>query len=257
MLIVISPAKTLDFAPQMLHKNFSKPELLLQSKKLISQLRELSPKQIGKFMDISDKLAAGVHGFVADWKAKYDTSAAKQAVLAFRGDVYQGLDADSFSTKDFDFAQEHLRILSGLYGVLRPLDLMQAYRLEMSTKLAGDHGKDLYAFWGNRIAKSLKIALADQGDEVLVNLASNEYFKASQAKQIGCHVITPVFKDRKNGEYKVISFFAKKARGMMTSHIIRQRITDPNGILKFRTAGYKYNRGLSTEDQPVFTRDDQ
>jgi len=178
-------------------------------------------------------------------------------VLAFRGDVYQGLNADSFSTKDFDFAQQHLRILSGLYGVLRPLDFMQAYRLEMGTKLAGDHGKDLYAFWGNRIAKSLQKALAAQGDEILVNLASNEYFKAAQAKQIGCRVITPVFKDRKNGDYKVISFFAKKARGMMTGHIIRQQITDSNGILKFHTAGYKYNRGLSTEDQPVFTRDDQ
>jgi len=257
MLIVISPAKTLDFAPQTLHKKNSKPELLLQSKKLIAQLRELSPKQIGKFMGISDKLAAGVHGYLADWKAKYDTSAAKQAVLAFRGDVYQGLDADSFSAKDFDFAQKHLRILSGLYGVLRPLDLMQAYRLEMGSKLAGDHGKDLYAFWDNHIAKSLKNALAEQGDEVLVNLASNEYFKAAQAKQLGCRVITPVFKDRKNGEYKVISFFAKKARGMMAGHILRQQITDPIGILKFRAAGYKVNRGLSTKDQPVFTRDSQ
>ncbi len=254
MLIVISPAKTLDFAPQSLHKATSKPELLAQSKKLIAQLRKFSPKQIGKLMSISDKLSTGVHDYVADWKAKYDTTTAKQAVLAFRGDVYLGINADSFSTKDFDFAQQHLRILSGLYGVLRPLDLMQAHRLEMGSKLAGDYGKDLYAFWGDRLAKSLKKSLAEQGDEVLVNLASNEYFKATQAKSIGCRVITPVFKDRKNGEYKVISFFAKKARGMMTGHIIRKRIADESGLLKFREAGYKYNRGLSSEDQPVFTR---
>ncbi len=260
MLVVISPAKTLDFSPQSLHQTTSKPELLAQSKKLIAQLRKLSPKQLGKLMSISDKLADGVHEYVADWKAKYDTKTAKQSLLAFRGDVYQGIDADSFSTKDFDFAQKHLRILSGLYGVLRPLDLMQGHRLEMGTKLAGDYGKNLYDFWGDKIACSLKKAIAEQGDDVLVNLASNEYFKATQAstKQaqgIDCRVITPVFKDRKNGEYKVISFFAKKARGMMVGHLVRNRITDESGILEFCEAGYKYNRVLSSEDQPVFTRD--
>ncbi len=255
MLLVISPAKTLDFAPQSLHETTSKPELLTQSKKLVTQLRKLSPKQIGQLMSISDKLSAGVHEYVADWKAKYDATNAKQALLAFRGDVYLGIDADSFSSTNFEFAQQHLRILSGLYGILRPLDLMQAYRLEMGTKLAGDYGKDLYAFWGNKIARSLKKALAEQGDNVLVNLASNEYFKAASAKEIGCQVITPVFKDRKGGDYKVISFFAKKARGMMAGHIIRKRITDESGILKFRAAGYKFNRELSSENQPVFTRD--
>lgn len=265
MLLVISPAKTLDFSPQSLCKTTSKPELLTQSKKLIAQLRDFSPKKLSKLMGISDKLAAGVHEYVSDWKAKYDATTAKQAILAFRGDVYLGLDADSFTTKDFDFAQQHLRILSGLYGVLRPLDLMQAYRLEMGTKLAGDYGKNLYDFWGDRIARSLKKALAEQGDNVLVNLASNEYFKGTQAKAtqdkaiqakgIGCRVITPVFKDRKGGDYKVISFFAKKARGRMAGHIIRNRIADESGLLKFRATGYKYNRGLSSEDQPVFTRD--
>jgi len=255
MLMVISPAKTLDFTRQSLHPVTSKPELLTHSKRLIAQLRELSPKQLSKLMGISDKLAGGVHEYVTDWKAKYNTTTAKQAVLAFRGDVYQGLDADSFSAQDFEFAQQHLRILSGLYGLLRPLDLMQAYRLEMGTKLANEQGQDLYAFWGDRLAKSLKKALAEQGDEVLINLASNEYFKAAQAKQIGCRVITPVFKDRKGGDYKVISFFAKKARGMMAGHVIRKQVTDVSGLLKFRTAGYRYNRGLSSEDQPVFTRD--
>ena len=254
MLILISPAKTLDFSPQSLHKTTSKPELLAHSKKLIAELRQLSPKQIGKLMGISEKLSAGVHKYVADWKAKYDPAGAKQSLLAFRGDVYQGINADTFVTKDFDFAQKHLRILSGLYGVLRPLDLMQGYRLEMGTKLAGVYGKNLYDFWGDKIARTLEESLAGQGDEVLVNLASNEYFKATQAKNIDCRVITPVFKDRKGGDYKVISFFAKKARGRMVGHLVRNRITDESGILKFREAGYKYNRGLSSEDQPVFTR---
>jgi len=255
MLIVISPAKTLDFTPQSLHKVTSKPELLAHSKKLIAELRQLSPQQIGRLMSISEKLSGQVHAYVTDWKAKYDTTSAKQALLAFRGDVYQGLDADSFTTVDFNFAQKHLRILSGLYGVLRPLDLMQPHRLEMGTKLANEHGKDLYAFWDNRIARILRKALAEQGDDLLVNLASNEYFKAVQAKTFPCRVITPVFKDRKNGEYKMISFFAKKARGMMARHIIRERITNPDDILKFRTAGYQYNRGFSTLDAPVFTQD--
>jgi len=260
MLIVISPAKTLDFSPQSLHVTTSQPELLTHSKKLIAELRKLSPQQIGKLMGISEKLSIGVHEYVADWKAKCNTTSAKPSLLAFRGDVYQGIDADTFTAKDFCFAQQHLRILSGLYGVLRPLDLMQGYRLEMGTKLAGDYGKNLYDFWGDKIAKNLNQALAEQGDDVLVNLASNEYFKAtqvktSQGKGLDCRVITPVFKDRKGGDYKVISFFAKKARGMMTRHIIRKRISSESGILKFREAGYAYNRDLSSEDQPVFTRD--
>ncbi len=229
--------------------------MLTLSKKLIVELRKISPKQIGKLMGISEKLSVGVYEYVADWKAKYDTSSAKQALLAFRGDVYLGLDADSFSGKDFDYAQQHLRILSGLYGVLRPLDLMQPYRLEMSTKLANEQGKDLYAFWDDRIARLLTKTMAEQGDDLLINLASNEYFKATQSKSLGCRIITPVFKDRKHGEYKTISFFAKKARGMMVRHIIRERIADPKGILAFRAAGYKYNRSLSNVAAPVFTRD--
>lgn len=256
MLIVISPAKTLDFEQQSLHKVATKPTLLAQSKKLITQLRTLSPKQISKLMSISDNLTAEVTEYVANWKAKYDTATAKQAVLAFRGDVYLGLDADSFRTKDFNFAQDHLRILSGLYGVLRPLDLMQPYRLEMGTKLKGDYGRDLYDFWDDTINKQIQKALKEEGDDVLVNLASNEYFKAVRAKELDSRVITPVFKDRNaKGEYKVISFFAKKARGMMARHIIRERISDEDGLLTFRSAGYKYNRGQSTEDKPVFTRD--
>lgn len=255
MLILLSPAKTLDFTPQSLAPGSSKPELLLQAKKLVAQLRELSPKQLAKLMSISDKLAAEVHDYFANWKAKYDTAAAKQAILAFRGDVYQGLDADSFTKDDFLFAQDHLRILSGLYGVLRPLDLMQGYRLEMGTKLAGDHGKDLYAYWGEHISKQIQRALADQGDELLVNLASNEYFKAVLPKSLDCRVITPAFMDRHQGGYRVMSFFAKHARGKMANYLIRKQIDSPAGLLKFRGGGYKYNREMSSEEKPVFTRD--
>ncbi|MEM8944612.1 MAG: peroxide stress protein YaaA [Planctomycetota bacterium] len=255
MLILISPAKTLDFESQTILDVASKPEFLAQSKKLIAQLRVLTPAQIKKMMGISDKLTSEVHQYFADWKAKYDSKAAKQALLAFRGDVYLGLDADSFAARDFEFAQQHLRILSGLYGSLRPFDLIQPYRLEMGTKLKGDYGKDLYEFWGDRIAKSLQAGLAEQGDDVLVNLASNEYFKAARAKGIDGRVITPIFQDRNpKGEYKVMSFFAKKARGMMARYLIRERVRDEAGLLEFRDAGYKYHRGLSSENKPVFTR---
>ena len=255
MLIVISPAKRLDFSPQQLECVATKPELLNQSKKLIPVLRKMSPRQLGTLMGISDRLAADVHDYVGGWKNKHDALGAKQAVLAFRGDVYLGLAADDFTAEDFDFAQQHLRILSGLYGLLRPLDLIQPYRLEMGTKLAGDHGKTLYDFWQDRIAKRLKKALAEQGDDLLVNLASSEYFRAAQAQTIGCRVMTPVFKDRKGDQYKVLSFFAKKARGLMTRHLIRNQVTDLAGLKKFCAAGYRFNSKLSPADQLVFTRD--
>jgi len=255
MLLLISPAKTLDFSPQTFVEQSTKPPFLLHSKQLIALLREYSPKQLGKLMHISDKLAAGVHGYVDGWKAKYNSAAAKQALLAFRGDVYLGLNADTFCDEDFEFAQQHLRILSGLYGVLRPLDLIQPYRLEMGCKLSGKHGKDLYDFWGDRIAGELKKSLAEQGDDLLINLASNEYFKAALAKSLSCQIVTPQFKDYSRGQYRVVSFFAKKARGMMVGHIVRKQISDLAGIRKFRSAGYRYNRKLSTNDSPVFTRD--
>jgi len=255
MLLLISPAKTLDFSPQSLVAESTKPPFLKQSKQLIALLREYSPKQLSKLMNVSDKLAAEVHSYVDSWKAKYNCANAKQALLAFRGDVYQGINADTFSAADFEFVQRHLRILSGLYGVLRPLDLIQTYRLEMGCKLPGEHGKNLYDFWGDRIAQELEKALAGQGDDLLINLASNEYFKAARAESLPCRIVTPVFKDLKRGQYRVVSFFAKQARGMMVSHIVRKQIADLAGIRKFRSAGYRYNRELSTEDSPVFTRD--
>lgn len=253
MIVVLSPAKTLDFAPTTILEESSKPALVTQSKKLIQILRTLSQSDLGEMMRISDKLSAEVYGYVHSWKAKYDAKNAKQAILAFRGDVYLGLSAENFKPEDFDFAQGCLRILSGLYGILRPLDLIQPYRLEMGTKLKGDYGKDLYAFWGNRIAAELKKGLAQQ-DDLLLNLASNEYFKSVQATSLPCQIVTPVFQDYKNGQYKVISFFAKKARGMMARYIIRNRVTDVRGIRKFHSAGYCYQRHLSTDDGPVFTR---
>jgi len=254
MIVVLSPAKTLDFTPTTAIAEFSKPAMLTQSKKLIQNLRTFSQCDLGRLMNISDKLSAEVHGYVNSWKAKYDAKNAKQAILAFRGDVYLGLDAESFKPADFAYTQDCLRILSGLYGVLRPFDLIQPYRLEMSTRLAGEYGQDLYAFWGDRIAREFKKALAQQENGLLINLASNEYFKSMQAKSLSCRIVTPVFKDYKNGQYKVISFFAKKARGMMARHIIRNQIDSVSGILKFRAAGYRYQRQLSTDDVPVFTR---
>lgn len=255
MLIVVSPAKTLDFSSQQTVCQTTQPELLTQSKKLVRILRKLSPQQLGNLMGTSDAIAETVHAYVQSWKQKYDAKGAKPAVLAFRGDVYQGLAAEDFTEEDFEFAQAHLRILSGLYGLLRPLDLIQPYRLEMGTRLSGDHGKTLYDFWQDQIAKKIQKALAEQGDDILVNLASGEYFRAARTTSFPCRVITPVFKDRKGDQYKVLSFFAKKARGMMTQHMVRNRIDDLSGIKKFRTAGYRYSAKHSSEDQPVFLRE--
>ena len=175
--------------------------------------------------------------------------------MAFKGDVYTGLDADTLSAADLKYAQQHLRILSGLYGVLRPLDLMQPYRLEMGTKLKTDRGSDLYAFWNGRIKAALATALKKQQDNILVNLASNEYFKSVKAGDLDARIVAPVFKERKNGEYKLISFFAKKARGLMSRYIIRNRIDAPEDLKDFDLEGYQYNEALSAEDRPVFTRD--
>ncbi|KAF1003585.1 MAG: hypothetical protein E5299_02464 [Burkholderia gladioli] len=255
MLMVISPAKTLDYETPPVIDTYTQPAHLDDAQALIGILRELSPAQIASLMSLSDKLAGLNAARFASWHPEFTPANAKQALLAFKGDVYTGLAAEDFDAADFDFAQRHLRMLSGLYGVLRPLDLMQPYRLEMGTKLANPQGKDLYAFWGERISQWLNQALAEQGDDVLLNLASNEYFGAVKRKALKARVIDTEFKDLKNGQYKIISFYAKKARGLMARYVIRERLSDPAGLKDFSYAGYRFDAKQSSDARLVFLRD--
>ncbi|WP_339385999.1 peroxide stress protein YaaA [Vibrio caribbeanicus] len=257
MLIVVSPAKTLDYESPLAIEKSTQPELTEYSKQLIEVCRKLSPADIASLMKVSDKIADLNVGRFQEWSESFSKDNSRQAILAFKGDVYTGLDAQSFDEQDFDYAQNHLRMLSGLYGVLRPLDLMQPYRLEMGTKLANDKGSNLYHFWGNTITESLNDTIAQQGEGTLVNLASNEYFKAVKTKNLTASVITPIFKDCKNGQYKVISFFAKKARGMMARYIIKNRISDAAQLKNFDVAGYYFAPEESTSSEFVFKREEQ
>lgn len=257
MLMVISPAKTLDYDTPPTTKRFTQPDHLDHAQLLIDQLRDLTPQQVSELMHLSDKLAALNVARYGSWTKTFTPDNAKQALLAFKGDVYTGLNASDFSEKDFDFAQKHLRMLSGLYGVLRPLDLMQPYRLEMGTKLANARGKDLYAFWGDRISGWLNDALAAQGDDVLLNLASIEYFGAVKRNALNARVIDVDFKDMKNGQYKIISFYAKKARGLMSRYVIKERIERPEQLQDFAYEGYRYSPDDSSFDHLVFLRDAQ
>ena len=259
MLMVISPAKTLDFDTPAATDVHTTPVFLNEAQTLIKQLRELSPPQVSELMGISDKLGQLNFGRFQDWKRPFTAKNSKQAVLAFKGDVYTGLDAEGLTEKQLQWAQDHLRMLSGLYGLLRPLDLMQAYRLEMGTKFANTGGKDLYAFWGDKITSALNAELARDKNPVLLNLASNEYFKSVQVKQLNAEVITPVFKDwkgGKGGKYKIISFYAKKARGLMSAYIIKNRIKNVEKIKQFDVAGYQYNEAMSSATEWVFTREE-
>ncbi|MCZ6828755.1 MAG: peroxide stress protein YaaA [Gammaproteobacteria bacterium] len=255
MLMVISPAKTLDYETPVSTRKSTLPEFLPRSGQLIEDIRQLQPDDLRELMGISESLAELNHQRFMNWGEPFTRDNARQSVLAFKGDVYAGLDAASMNAADLNFAQRHLRILSGLYGVLRPLDLMQAYRLEMGLKFANSGGKNLYEFWGSDISDSIAAALKKNRSKVLVNLASNEYFKAVQSKRLEAEVITPLFKDLKNGKYRVVSFFAKKARGQMARYIIDQRMRDVVGIKKFNKDGYKYNKSVSTAYDWVFTRD--
>lgn len=254
MLLVVSPAKNLDYESPLATQTFSQPELLAESELLIERCLKLSPADIGSLMSISDKLAGLNAARFGAWQQPFTPDNARQAVLAFNGDVYTGLDAASFSEDDFAFAQDHMRILSGLYGLLKPLDLMQAYRLEMGTKLDNVRGKNLYEFWGSIITELLNKAIAEQGDKILVNLASNEYFKAVKKKELDADIITPAFKDWKNGQYKMISFFAKKARGLMARYIIQNQLTDVEQLKGFDLGGYQFNDELTKGNDWVFTR---
>jgi len=254
MLLLISPAKTLDFETPAPTAEFTQADFLKQSKQLISELRVLAPHDISNLMSISDKLGLLNFDRFASWKTPFKPTNAKQALFAFQGDVYTGMQAETFSVDDIQFAQQHLRILSGLYGLLRPLDLMQAYRLEMGTSFANSRGKNLYEFWGDTITGAVNKQLKELQSSVVVNLASHEYFNAVKPKLLKAEIITPIFKDQKNGQYKIISFFAKKARGMMSTYIIQNRITDPESIKQFNVAGYGFDPSMSSEREWVFTR---
>ncbi|MGF1825827.1 peroxide stress protein YaaA [Vibrio splendidus] len=257
MLVVVSPAKTLDYESPLATERFSQPEFVEHSAELIEECRKLTPADISALMKVSDKIAGLNVARFEQWNETFTQDNARQAILAFKGDVYTGLDAETLSDDDFDYAQNHLRMLSGLYGLLKPLDLMQPYRLEMGTRLANARGTNLYQFWGNIITDKLDEALNAQGDNVLINLASNEYFKAVKPKSLDGQIITPVFKDCKNGQYKVISFYAKKARGMMARYIIENKIDSVEALTQFDTAGYYFVGEESNAKELVFKREEQ
>ena len=254
MLIIISPAKTLDFETAPITKVHTQPEFLKESRQLVSQLKELTPAEVSSLMKISDKL--GVLNFLRfnEWKTPFTLNNAKQALLAFKGDVYTGINADSFSRRDLNFAQKHLRILSGLYGILKPLDLIQAYRLEMGSKFRNRKGKDLYEFWESKLTDQINQDIKASKSKYLINLASNEYFKSLHADAINAEIIVPVFKDYKNGKYKIITFYAKKARGLMSAYIIKNRLKNPEDIKAFNVDGYKFCKAASNATNWVFQR---
>lgn len=254
MLIVISPAKTLDYESAPKTKVFTTPDYLEQSQRLINRLRNFSALDISELMNVSAKIADLNFDRYESWKKPFTEKNAKQAILAFKGDVYTGLDAESFKADDFKFAQKHLRVLSGLYGLLRPLDLMQPYRLEMGTKLKTDAGKNLYEFWGGDITEGLNKQLKKINSEYLINLASNEYFKSVKPKELNAEIITPAFKEFKNGEYKMIGIYAKKARGLLSRYIIQNKLSDPEELKSFNEDGYRFNKTLSKGNNWVFTR---
>ncbi len=255
MLMVISPAKTLDFETPAVTQQATEPDFLADSRRLIKGLKALAPQDISALMNISDKLGVLNYDRFQAWKTPFPKKQAKQAVLAFKGDVYTGLEAEAFTEADFAYAQQHLRILSGLYGLLRPLDNILPYRLEMGTKFANERGKNLYEFWGDQITQAVNTAVADSGSPVLLNLASNEYFKAVAPTQLDGRVVTPVFKDLKNGTYKIISFYAKKARGLMAAWVIKHQVDDVEAVKNFDMAGYYFDKKSSTADEWVFLRD--
>ncbi|MDQ7982392.1 peroxide stress protein YaaA [Paraburkholderia sp. SARCC-3016] len=256
MIIVLSPAKSLDYETPPHVSKHTIPDFVDDAAELIGGLRRLSPQQIASLMDISDPLAQLNFQRYADWSPHFGKHNAKQAVLAFNGDVYEGFDARTLSASDLDYAQNHVRVLSGLYGLLRPLDLLQPYRLEMGTQFANARGKDLYAFWGERITHALNAQLKriKGASRVLINCASNEYFRSVKPKLLDAPVVTTVFEDWKGGQYKVISFHAKRARGLMARFAVEQRIAAPEGLKDFDSEGYAFDAKASNDATYVFRR---
>ena len=257
MKIVISPAKSMDFDAPAIIKIHSQGVFYKDSQKLINIIKRKSVLQISKMMTLSEKLSMLNVARYKEWQLPFTENTAKQAILAFMGDVYIGLDAETLTDEGFSFAQEHLRILSGLYGIIKPLDLIMPYRLEMGIKLKTPAGTNLYHFWGEKLTDALNDEMAQDSAKILLNLASNEYFKAIKPKKLDAKIITPIFKDKKNGKYKVISFFAKKARGMMVRYIIDHKITDVQAIKEFDMAGYYFSLEESNATDWVFLREEQ
>ena len=257
MFFVLSPAKNLNEKDPSPVSSFTLPDLLPEAEILMQELRQLAPQQIAELMHVSDKIALLNAERNAAWHTPFTPENAKQAVFMFNGDVYEGIAADTLKPEQIDYLQQHVRLLSGLYGVLRPLDLMQPYRLEMGTAFANSRGKNLYEFWGDKITDLLNQTLKQADSDVLINLASQEYFKSVNTKKLNARLITPIFKDEKNGKYKIISFYAKRARGLMVRYAAEHSITEPEMLKNFDYEGYSFNEAASNEAEWVFMREEQ
>lgn len=257
MFFVLSPAKNLNEKDPSPVSSFTLPDLLPEAEILMQKLRQLAPQQIAELMHVSDKIALLNAERNAAWHTPFTPENAKQAVFMFNGDVYEGIAADTLKPEQIDYLQQHVRLLSGLYGVLRPLDLMQPYRLEMGTAFANSRGKNLYEFWGDKITDLLNQTLKQAGSDVLINLASQEYFKSVNTQKLNARLITPIFKDEKNGKYKIISFYAKRARGLMVRYAAEHGITEPEMLKNFDYEGYSFNEAASNEAEWVFMREEQ
>ena len=257
MLILLSPSKTLDYETPPQTDQFSQPEYLDEAATLVDILRDYDVEEFGELMDVSEDLSELNVERYKNWQRPFTPENAKQSIFAFDGDVYRDFQFDDYDADDFDFLQDHVRILSGLYGILRPLDLMQPYRLEMGQKLDNPAGDKLYDYWGDKLAESVNRALDAQEDDIILNLASNQYFDAVDTDALDGRVVSPSFKDFRSGRYMVISFYLKKLRGTMSDWVVRERITDPADLSKFTGRDYYYSDERSTDDEPVFLRDEE
>ena len=254
MLAILSPAKTLDYQTPLPTNKSTQADFKTESKELIATLRKFAPAQIGSLMKISDNLAELNHRRYAEWQNQASNNNARPALFAFKGDVYLGLDAQTLGARDINFAQKHLRVLSGLHGLLRPLDLIQPYRLEMGTRLATRRGSNLYQFWGNKVTDNINKALAQQTNKVLINLASNEYYQVIQPERIEGRILNINFKELRDGKYRFVSFAAKRARGLMARYMIDNRVIRPSQLRQFDIDDYAFNEALSRDDEWIFTR---
>jgi len=254
MIVILSPAKRLNFQEPNRAGRHTIPTYIEESEILVDRLKKLSAKKLQKLMDINNNLAETNYDRYQNWSPVFNEDVAKPAILAFRGDVFLGMDPQSYGKEDFDFAQDHVRILSGLHGILKPLDLIRPYRLEMGTQLKIGKSKDLYAFWKDKITRDITNSTAFQQDHTIINIASKEYFGAVDSASIRGRIIEPSFKEYKNGSYRPIHIFMKKARGMMTSYIVKNKIREPEEIKLFNWEGYEYNDQLTKGDQWVYTR---